>query len=141
MRKFIFVLLSWTLAGTCHADAGKTLGDVLDAGAVKLSRQDVEARVIGAWFEFAGRSGIVFQFRPGQDGGVSGHVQGFKNSTPIKGTWKFDESDKLCLDFRGERYGEFQRCHFWFGGPGSFWTSPSESDRQAVVLEMKPLAQ
>lgn len=141
MRKVAFLIMSLALAGACRAEGEKNLGTVLDAGAVRLSKQDVLAKVIGSWIEFTTRSGMVFQFQPDQEGRVFGHARGFKSSTRLKGSWQIDDDGKLCLDFRGEKYGEFQRCHFWFGSQDGFWSSPSTDDRNAVVLEMKPIQQ
>ena len=142
MWKALLLITSLAISWSCQAESGKTLGDVLDAGASKLSSAEVEAQVIGSWYSFKGQSGSDFNLSPVPDGRVMGNVKGFKGAAEGSGTWKLGEDGKLCIDFHyahGSLVGDFNRCHFWFSKSGNYWSAPSESNRDAPTLEILSL--
>jgi hypothetical protein len=142
MRKSVWMMAFLAFSWNAQAQTGKTLGDILDAGASKLSRADVETQVIDSWFSFKGQNGGDFNLHPDPNGMVTGHVQGFKSTAPGRGTWNIGDEGKLCIDFHyayGSMVGDFNRCHYWFGMSGKYWGSPSATDRTAPTLEILSL--
>ena len=136
-----FLLSSWTAC----AIAQNTFGELLDAGATKLSpdefRQEVMQRVIvgptatGGTVElmYAG-TGVI------QGAGTSSALAGW---SPLAGEWNADTEGRICTSMRiggGPGTGPIMgtqlppRCQFWYRKDGAFFFSDSDSDRSARVF-------
>lgn len=140
-------LLLWCIS--CGAQ--QTLGELLDAGAQRLSvqqfRDEVVQRVIAGPLPAGGAMELVYR----ADGQVSGigsfridsHAkQSGRNLVTVEGEWKADDEGRICtavmivgIARRGSDLPP--RCQFWFRLGDDFFFSDSDSDRYAKVLRRK----
>ena len=123
------------------AVAQNTLGELLDAGAKKISpeefRQDVVQRVLVGANPSGGRMELMYA--------TSGVIQGridtptpFATGVPfyssIDGVWNIDDSGRTCTSMVfGKTFLPF-RCQYWFKYKDDYFIADSDSDRSAKVL-------
>ncbi|HVE49970.1 MAG TPA: hypothetical protein VNG69_10180 [Casimicrobiaceae bacterium] len=142
-------LLLWCMS--CGAQ--QTLGELLDAGAKRLSvqqfRDEVVQRVIAGPSATGGTMEVLYD----TDGRVTGigtfrmgsHGAGTaRTAATMEGGWKADEEDRICTALRvvgPARAGSDlpPRCQFWFKLGEDFFFADSDSDRYAKVLRRKVL--
>lgn len=124
------------------AVAQSNLGELLDAGARKLTVDEFKAELVqhlivgqtpgGATFEivYTNTGEIAGQgSAPGQDVPAAGtHV--------ISGQWTTDDSGRICTSMAFDRAtrAALSRCEFWFKYSEQYFLSVSDSDRQTRVL-------
>jgi hypothetical protein len=125
------------------AAAQNTLGELLDAGARKLSaaefKDELVQRLIVGPTESGGSVEVVYTTR--------GLVQGAGVSRPpssrslvLSGTWNIGDQDTVCVTLHIStiasqvKEGLPSRCQFWFKSGGEYFLADSDWDRSSVVL-------
>jgi len=113
------------------------LGELLDAGAKKLSPEEfrlelVQREVVGLT-DVGGSLEVMYA----SNGQVQG--QGTGRFTPrlvyLSGEWKIDDNGAICTSMRTEGGAALPyRCQFWFKQAGEYFLSDSDSDRRMLVL-------
>lgn len=124
------------------AVAQTKLGELLDAGAKKLSgdefKQEVVQRVIVGPTAVGGKLEVMYA-NNGQIQGV-GSAVGFALSatpTPISGDWRMGDGEKICTSMQVGGTNPValpSRCQSWFKLADQYFISDSDTDRQARVL-------
>jgi hypothetical protein len=135
--------------------APKTLGDLLDAGATKLSKQQVLDALNGATVSGARPDGGTFQALYKADGTYAGSFQGrpgaigFGASGGLFGKWAVEDNGKFCTEhglFLDTTVGQLppgsaspgdrdSNCGFIFRMGDEFYACASESNRSAPVFK------
>ena len=122
------------------AAAQNTLGELLDAGARKLSaaefKDELVQRVLVGPMGSRGNVEVVYTTR--------GAVQGTAFSPPpirhfpLSGTWNIDDQGTVCVTLRIASLNASEsfpaRCQFWFKRGGEYFLADSDWDRSSVVL-------
>ena len=122
------------------AVAQNNLGELLDAGAKKISpdefRQDVVHRTLvgptlsGAQLELMFASSGVLQGRTQADAaGRAGAIL-----TPVDGVWNIDDSGRICVSMIFGRTMIPFRCQYWFKYKDDYFVADAETDPKAKVL-------
>jgi hypothetical protein len=140
-RKLILAAIFAGL-GSSAAHAQRTLGDLLDAGAVKLSRQEVLTTLSGANMSGPGRGGGTTQVDYHADGTYAGSYQGAAGDRALDkgggffGKWTVDDSGRMCTEGSGGSGKATANCYFFFRvGDQLYLAIESDNDRSAVVLK------
>jgi len=121
-----------------HASAEDHLGDLLDAGATKLSPEDFRQQIVGRTVSGATPGGIevdLFYHDSGRiigsgratpRGGASGGGQSFA----IEGSWTIDASERGCTRISIRLPPQ---CQFWFQRGNDYFQADSDWDRDMRV--------
>ena len=120
------------------AVAQNTLGDLLDAGAAKLSPAEFEQEVVGKPIAGATPAGTRLELMYIRDGRivgtgfstVTGGVVGGAATYTINGEWNADRSQRICTRLRVDLPSQ---CQFWFRKGELFFLADSDWDREAKV--------
>lgn len=118
------------------AIAQSTLGELLDAGGKKLSKEQVRTALIGAHVTgktFAGSTVETDYKADGTYSGFSTLAQG--GSMGIDGTWKVDDGGKLCVEFRVPSGRINSSCAFYYTLSDQYYVSESDSERNSPVVK------
>jgi hypothetical protein len=128
------------------AAAQSTLGQLLDAGARKLSAAEFQAelvqRVIVGPTAQGGSLEIIYTTRGIVSGTAEPKLKLNKDQTsPITGTWTIGEQEAICAQMRlvGPRGVNVSvtlpnRCEFWFKLGGQYFLADTDWDRSSAVL-------
>ena len=138
MLSLAFALSLWTPLAVSQAN----LGELLDAGARKLSteefKQELVQRVLVGPTPSGGNLEVIYAH--------SGVIQGLGTfrewavPAPISGEWTTDDKGRICTSMRigggGGNPGVMlpPRCQFWFKHGEQYFISDFDSDRRARVL-------
>ena len=126
------------------AVAQSNLGELLDAGATKLSvdefKQELVQHTIAGPTATGGNIEVIYVAN-GVIQGVGAHPFATGNIgnpfSPISGEWKVDENGKICTTMQIGTLGGVMlpfRCQFWFKYKEAYFLSDSDTDRSAKVL-------
>ena len=126
------------------AGAQNNLGELLDAGAKKISpdefREDVVQRTIvgstssGVRMELMYASTGVIQGRSDINPSTGGGTGGMNVISPIDGVWTVDDSGRICASIViGRTFLPF-RCEYWFKYKDDYFLALSDSDPKAKLL-------
>lgn len=133
----LLVSMALMLASTDSAFAQATLGELLDAGGKKLTKDEVTSTVSGKTVTgmntLGGETRIDYQ----ADGAMMGsgkNPQGRGREYPISGKWWVEENGKWCTDFRTPG-GPNSTCGYLFKNGDEYFVSGSPSDRSARVVK------
>jgi len=122
------------------ANAQSTLGEILDAGAKKITAADFKRDVVQRALVGATNAGASLEVMYAANGSIAGRgadpldPQGTFRPVSLSGTWTIDETDRVCAAMRAGPVIFPQRCQFWFKLDGAYFISDSDSDRRAAVL-------
>jgi hypothetical protein len=113
-RRVIMVLILGVL-GSGAAFAQETVGELLAAGGKQLSKDEVLATLSGATASGPTPTGGETQVEWKENGTVSGTVTtttGRRGSGSVFGTWRVDDSGKVCRDVTVRIYesAQFKDC-------------------------------
>jgi uncharacterized protein (DUF2147 family) len=140
-RKSIFLAICATFGSTVTF-AQSNVGDLLDAGAAKLSKADILAMIIGANISGPTQTGGINQTDYKSDGTYTGTYQGSPGagrgqSGGYFGKWTLDDGGKLCTEgYAGPGAKAVSNCVFFFRlGDQLYVALNSDSDRSTVVLK------
>jgi hypothetical protein len=130
----IFVFVGLTSAS---ALAQTNLGELLDMGGKKLSKQEAVDSLSGATASGETRDGAVFQTDYKADGTYAGSFvspQNKRNGSTF-GKWTVDDSGKVCIDGEVRIYQVYAQksCVFYFKGGDQYYASESDSNRAAPI--------
>src|SRR5262252_7415831 len=128
------------------ATAQNNLGELLDAGAKKLSleefKEEIVQRITVGSMPTGGRIEVVYA-RSGMIQGAGSNREGaVVPSSPIMGEWTTDISGRVCTAMRiGGQPGATgpplimlpARCQYWFKYKDDYFLADSDSDRSAKV--------
>jgi hypothetical protein len=124
--------------GSSLAVAQNTLGELIDAGGKKLSKEQVVTALSGAQVAGpttgGGQREVVFK----ADGSYSGNVETTaKQGFGVVGTWTVDDGGKLCTEGHqsGKRATREGGCNYYFVHLDQYYVTPSDSDRSSPVLK------
>ena len=124
------------------AVAQSNLGELLEAGARKLSaedfRQEVTRYILVGDVPAGGRMELMYA-SSGVIKGVSNIATGVPQGTQIgaaqiDGVWNIDDSGRICTSMVVGRTFLPLRCQFWFKFKEDYFIADSDSDRNARVL-------
>jgi len=137
MKKYCVLIGSILFAGLAStaALAQDTLGDLLNSGGRKLSKEEVKATLGGSNFSGPTSGGGQFAADYKADGSLSGITGNPKGSSgPLIGTWTVDDSGKLCASYSvgGRRAAD---CAYVFKGGIDYYVCSSDSDKSAAVFK------
>lgn len=127
-------LLLW--ASTVPAQ--KTVGDLQDAGAIKLSADAFQGQLVQRVIVGPAASGGHLEMMYASNGVVQGlgnnPIAGGNTGSAIRGEWQFDGSERVCtaMWFGGTRMP--MRCQYWYRLGDRYFLADSDSDRSAKVL-------
>jgi hypothetical protein len=147
MRTARVVVLGFAALVDAHAAlAQATLGDLIDAGAKRVSasefREDVVQRVVAGVTPLGGRIELMYA----RDGGIQGTGQvGAYDSkvspySGLDGEWIVETGDRICTTMRlsaGTTARAIvlpRRCQYWFKLDTRYFLADSDTDRSAKVL-------
>ena len=139
------ISLCAALLWAAHAAAQSTLGELLDAGATKLSPEVFKEEVVQRMITGPTGSGGTVEVMYAKSGVIAGRGQApaFQQSpilgSTIGGEWKINEEGKICASMRilqaAAGPAEFpHRCQYWYKLGEQYYLSESDSDRHARVL-------
>jgi hypothetical protein len=118
--------------------AQNNLGELLDMGGKKLSKEELVATLSAANLSGETREGSSYQSDYKADGTFAGSfVSPQKRNGTSYGTWAVDDTGKVCTDGTIRLYEVRQQktCVYHFKNGDQYYISPSDSDRGAFVLK------
>ncbi|HKS95378.1 MAG TPA: hypothetical protein VJV74_04505 [Terriglobia bacterium] len=120
------------------AVAQSKLGELLDAGASKLSADEFRQELVQHLIVGPTAAGANLELMYVSDGRIVGKgtdplFTGIPYSA-VGGEWKIDDSGKVCTSMRIGNVTLPSRCQSWFKYKDQYFLSDSDSDRQARVL-------
>jgi hypothetical protein len=143
MLLLIFAISAWSVLAVAQGN----LGELLDAGAKRLSpeefKQEVVQRVIVGPTASGGSIEVMYAGTGVIQGSGYDKVYEAVRLVPVSGEWTTDDNGRICTSMRisgGAGWGGVQgvtlppRCQFWYRHDRDFFVSDSDSDRRARVL-------
>jgi hypothetical protein len=120
------------------------LGQVLDKGAVRLSKAELESLVPGSTTKFTqwttgqlGQSNVDYSWETPVGGKIPrAYGRGMKYSWDGTGTWRISDDGRYCWDLMMPRR-EWKACRFVFKVGDGYYMSPSGDDRAAKAIPVK----
>jgi hypothetical protein len=137
-----FALLLWAP----FAAAQSNVGELLDAGAKKLSAEEfkeelVQRMIVGP--TLSGGNLEVMYATTGALAGIGSYAGLNLSVAPISGELTIEDNGKICTSMRmgtgggaspGQGVTLPSRCQFWFKYADQYFLADSDSDRRARVL-------
>jgi hypothetical protein len=127
------------------AAAQSTLGELLDAGARKLSAAEFKAELVQRLIVGPTAQGGSLEIMYAASGKVAGTASPKSKSNQyasVNGTWTVGEQDTICTSMRiGGTVGNSggtnlpNRCGFWFELRGQYFLADSDWDRSSAALK------
>ena len=123
--------------------AQNNLGELLDAGAKRLSAEEFRQEVTQHSLEGVIPSGGRMEVMYASSGVIQGRTGGLGTglnptlgtiSAPIDGVWNIDDSGRTCTSMVIGRTFLPLRCQFWFKYKEDYFAADSDSDRNARVF-------
>ena len=122
---------------SAFALAQSSLGELIDMGGKKLSKEEVVAALSGANVSGEARDGALFQSDYKADGTYAGSIVAAqtKRNGSTYGKWTVADTGKVCVDgsIRLYEVSPQKGCAFYFKNGDQYYISPSDSDRGAFV--------
>jgi len=127
-------LLLWAPLGLSQS----TLGELLDAGAKKMSIEEFKDEVVQRTLVGLSASGGNVELMYVSNGMIQGlgtaPFQTSNTLATIRGDWRTDDDGRICTSMRIGGTPLPDRCQFWFKYAAAYFPSDSDSDRRARVL-------
>jgi hypothetical protein len=118
--------------------AQSNLGELLDAGARRLTVDEFEAEVVQRPIVGQMPSGAHLEIVYGKTGAIAGEafVPNFGGPKTLAGEWTTDDNGRVCTSIALTRLTTetLRRCEFWFKYKEQYFLSVSDSDRQARLV-------
>jgi hypothetical protein len=138
-------LLISAVALVCAGSAWgqSTLGEILDQGATKISKEEWMARMpvttSDIWPASVGRRGET-QYTYNVDGTLSGSLYDYTSATSSdgNGTWTVDDSGKVCTVQRNSAPGwpsSYRECSIRYQLGDMYFRIVSDPDRSAKIMK------
>jgi hypothetical protein len=138
MRHRVLIGSSILLALTSTAAlAQNSLGDLLDGGAKKLSKDAVKSAYAGAHVSGKSASGADTEYDYKADGYFSGNLKASDGwTTGVVGTWTVDDSGKFCGEWTlTQNSKRFNGCGFLYAKGDQLYYVESDSDNGAKIYK------
>lgn len=123
-RFTLATLASWSLLlASTSALAEATLGELLEAGARRLEKAEVEALLVGATLSGPTDSGGDVRLEVRADHSLSGTLRVTIRSIGVTGSWKLEDDGRFCTDLgsSGPRPIQVTACnHYYLRGKDVF---------------------
>ena len=137
-RCSLFGSLTLLALSSTGAFAQNSLGDLLDGGAKKLSKDAVKSTLGGAHVSgksSASSADTEYDYKP--DGYFSGNLKAADGTwTGVVGTWTVDESGKWCSEWTLTMNGRrFSGCGFLYAKGDDLYYVESDSDKNAKIYK------
>jgi hypothetical protein len=136
MKKDLLIagLTLWGMTGTA-ALAQSSLGDLLDAGATKLSGDAVKSTLGGARVSGKAVSGADTEYDYKPDGYFSGNLKTSDGwSSGAVGHWTVDQSGKFCSEWTlTSNSKRLSGCGFLYAKGDQLYYVESDSDKTAKI--------
>jgi len=131
---FVAALLSSVAA------AQSTLGDLLDAGATRLSADAFKEEVVQHTIVGPTSTGGTMEVMYVSNGSIQGKGTAPMNPQfpilgAVRGEWKIDDADRVCAAMVMSGTVLPPRCQYWFKLGDAYFISDSDSDRRTKVLQ------
>jgi len=125
------------MLGSTSALAQNSLGDLLDGGAKKLSKEAVQSAISGAQVSGTSTTGAATDYTYKPDGSFSGNLGNSEGwTTGTVGTWKVDDSGRLCAEWTLVKNSKrFKGCGFLYAKADQYYYVESDSDRSAKIYK------
>ena len=135
-RKVVVGLILTGLTAT-SALAQNSLGDLLDGGAKKLSKEGVQTAMTGAQVSGTSTTGASTDYHYKPDGSFSGNLRNSDGWTSgTVGTWKVDDGGRLCSEWTLTKNSKrFKGCGFLYAQSNQYYYVESDSDRGAKIYK------
>jgi hypothetical protein len=132
------------LLASTQAIAQTRLGELLDAGAKRLSaeefRQQIVQRPLQARLDSGMSAELLFASNGSLEGAGSGGPYSYAAewAVQVRGTWAFGDDGTVCTTVMLEgptiRANFPRRCRYWFRLGNRYYVADSASDRSARIL-------
>ena len=121
------------------AFAQSNLGELLDQGAKKLTKQEFLLLLpkTHSGITPSGRAEINLTYRP--DGSLIGNARSVQtgSTSGITGSWTIDESGKICIKEAFLAWNQtYEGCAPWFKLGEQYWAGGSDTDRGSGVYKI-----
>jgi hypothetical protein len=116
--------------------AQNTVGELLDAGGKKLSKDEVVAAIVGGNSSGPTRTGGQAQLNYKADGTFAGTIQSSQGKNGgMFGTWTVDDSGQACVEYTITIFGSQQgkSCAFFFRQADQYYVGDTD-DRGSLLL-------
>ena len=132
------------LLATPFAVAQNTLGELLDAGATKLSPEEFRQEVVLRTLVGPNPTGVPMELMYAASGVVQGKSAALGTNVgtqqvggalaSIDGVWTIDDSTRICTSMVIGRAMLPFRCEYWFKYKDDYFVALSDSDPKAKVI-------
>jgi len=124
------------LGSAAHAQTPKTLGEVLNAGGKKLTRDELKQLVSGATMEGAQGGNFpntTFKNVYSADGTVRGDAWN-KGAwfSRINGKWWVNDAGQLCVELRNDQGGNITGCQNYYVVGSTYYSSRGDAPTTEV---------
>lgn len=142
MSPILRPLLLALMFGVYDASAQTNLGELLDAGATKMSTNEFRRDLVDKVLVGPGPSGNALELvylNDGQIQGVGANTMMGGEFAPnvqygVRGSWTVQDTAKICASMWIGRVTLPAHCQYWYSFDGRYYQSDSDSDRSARVL-------
>ena len=140
-KKLLLGLALWLWVP--FAVAQNNLGELLDAGARKLSVEEFKQELVQRTLVATSPAGTRMELMYANSGVIQGrsdagagpaNVPTMPFVAPIDGVWNIDASGRICTSMLIGRNMLPLRCQFWFKYKEDYFAADSDSDRYVKVL-------
>ena len=136
MLPLAFALFLWAPIAVAQSN----LGELLDAGAKKLSAEEFKDQVVQRVIVGLSPAGGNIELMYANSGVIAGKGSYIEAASvrlaAIEGEWTIDDNERVCSSMRIGAFGTGgmllpPRCQFWFKHAEQYFLSDSDSDRRA----------
>ena len=136
-------LLALGLAFSLSARAQTNVGELLDAGAIRMSVEEFKVEVVQRAIFGPTASGGTIEVIYARNGSIAGtgtplQAPKYAITFPVSGEWRIDNDGRICTTMRIQ--GGYSpvtlppRCQVWLKYRDDYFIADSDSDRLARVL-------
>lgn len=137
------LLAALLLAPALASGQEGNLGQLLDQGATRLEKAELEALIPGTTTRFKqwttgalGQASVDYRWEnPPGGGSFRAYGQGMQRGFDGTGTWSISPDGRYCWDITFTR--EWKACRFVFRAGGNLYLSPSADKRDVPVTPVR----
>jgi hypothetical protein len=128
-RVAAIIAIIWMMIASLPAAYGQqisTVGDVMDKGGKKLTKEEVQKLASGATVSGFQNNHPNIRFRNQllPNGSVSGDAwNGDAWFTKISGTWSVNDAGQFCQDLRNDQSGKITGCVYYYAVGDRFYAA------------------
>lgn len=136
MKKVIFIVPAlWSAASIAFAQ--EVLADLTQAGARRLSTEEIRALIVGGSSSGPGRNNTFSDITLHPDGKATGYIlAGGKNYAIVGGTYRITDDAKACFhyEFNGG-ISPYDGCVAYYEKDSQYYLAYSDTDPKAPVMK------